>query len=488
MSAPILSTKLSIPAPRPDLIDRPQLFERLDAGLRLGHQLTLISAMAGSGKTMLMAAWLRRIDRPAGWLAVDSDDNDVARFISQLIAALRRIDSSIGQAAQNLLEAQHPPSLESLTGLLINDIAATSTAFVLVLDNFQAIRTAAIHSTIAFLLDHQPPQLHLVLLTREDPPLPLPRLRARGQMTEVRTADLRFTTAEIARFLRQTYGLALDAPLVAALDARTEGWIAGVQLAALALQEHDDLAKCIDDFSGSHRYVIDYLAEDVLRQLPDDLRAFLGQTAILGRLTAPLCDAVTGRTDSAACLQRLMQANMFIIPLDEHREWYRYHPLFAEFLCSALRTDEHPTLHRRAAHWYRAQGFLEEAVEHALASNDRQLATDLIGQAARRGFQQDRPPTLLGWVGAVPETQMRTAQPLQPAAAPAETFSLLEALSRREGEILRLIETGMPNEAVAHALVIAPGTVKKHLDNIYGKLGVHNRTEAVARARQLDLL
>ncbi|HET9221755.1 MAG TPA: AAA family ATPase, partial [Roseiflexaceae bacterium] len=445
MSAPILATKLSVPPLRPDLIDRAKLFERLDAGLRLGHQLTLISAMAGSGKTMLVAAWLRRIDRPVGWLAVDSGDNDPARFAAQLIAVLRRIGSSLGQAAQNVLEAQHPPDLESLIGLLINDIVVTSTALVLVLDNLQMIQAPAIHSMIAFLLDHQPPQLHLVLLTREDPPLPLPRLRARGQMTELRTADLRFTTAEIARFLRQTYSLALDARLVAALDARTEGWIAGVQLAALALQEHADPGKHVYDFSGGHHYVIDYLAEDVLRHQPGDLRAFLGQTAILRRLTAPLCDAVTGRTDSAACLQRLTQANMFIIPLDEHREWYRYHPLFAEFLRSTLRSDEYPTLHRRAAQWYRAQGFLEEAVDHALASNDCELAADLIAQAAGRAILPGHWTTSPGWLSAAPEAQGRLIQPVRPAAVLAEALVLLEPLSRREGEILRLIETGMPN-------------------------------------------
>ncbi|HET9222117.1 MAG TPA: LuxR C-terminal-related transcriptional regulator, partial [Roseiflexaceae bacterium] len=202
----------------------------------------------------------------------------------------------------------------------------------------------------------------------------------------------------------------------------------------------------------------------------------------------PLCNAVTGRTDSAACLQRLTQANIFIIPLDEHREWYRYHPLFAEFLRSVLRSDEYPMLHRRAAHWYRAQGFLEEAVDHALASNDRELAADLIAQAAGWAILPGHLTTLPGWLSVAPEARGRLIQSVRPAAVLAETLALLEPLSRREGEILRLIETGMPNEAVAHALVIAPGTVKKHLDNIYGKLGVHNRTAAVARARQLELL
>ena len=408
MSAPILSTKLSVPPLRPHLVDRPQLFERLDAGLRLGRQLTLIAAMAGSGKTTLASAWLQRIDRPVGWLALDRDDNDPVRFATQLIDVLQRIDSGIGQAARSILEAQHPPAPEVLTAVLINDIAATSTTFVLALDDFHVIQAPAVYSMIAFLLDHQPLQLHVVLLTREDPPLPLPRLRARGQMTELRTEDLRFTSAEIARFLGQIHGLTLDAELLAVLEARTEGWIAGVQLAALALQERDDPAEYIQAFSGSHRYVIDYLAEDVLQRLPDDLRAFLRQTAILDRLTAPLCDAVTGRTDSADCLARLQQANLFIIPLDERREWYRYHPLFAEFLCSALRTEEHPALHRRAAQWYRAHGFLEEAVGQALASNDRELAADLIAQAAGRAIQQGQLTTLLGWLSALPDAQVRT--------------------------------------------------------------------------------
>jgi LuxR family maltose regulon positive regulatory protein len=280
---------------------------------------------------------------------------------------------------------------------------------MLVLDDFYMAQTPAIHAMIAFLLDHQPPHLHLILLTREDPLLPLPRLWAHGRLTELRAADLCFTAAESARFLQQTHGLALDASLVSALEARTEGWIAGVQLATLALQECADAATYIHAFSGSQRYVVDYLAEDVFQWLPTDLRAFLRQTATLNRLSAPLCDAVTERADSAACLQQLEQANLFVIPLDEHRTWYRYHHLFAEFLRSAVGTDEQATLHRRAAQWHQAHGFLEEAVDHALASNDQELAADLITQAAGKAMQKGELTILLGWLAALPDARVRTS-------------------------------------------------------------------------------
>jgi LuxR family transcriptional regulator, maltose regulon positive regulatory protein len=408
MSALLLSTKLSIPPMRPNLVARPQLIQQLDAGLRLERTLTLISAMAGSGKTTLATAWLQHVDRPVGWLSLDQDDNDLVRFMAHLIAVLKQINSAIGQAAQGVLEAQPIPSVESLVTLLINDIATVANTFVLALDDFHVIQAPAIHALIECLLDHQPRQLHLVLLTREDPPLALPRLRARGQLTELRTADLRFRADEIARFLQQTHGLVLEAELIAALEARTEGWITGVQLAALALQGRDGAADYIHAFSGSHRYLIDYLAEDVLQRLPHDLCTFLHQTAILNRLTPPLCDAVAGRTDSALCLRQLEQANLFVIPLDDRREWYRYHHLFAEFLRSALEPEEGPLLHLRAAQWYQAHGFLEEAIDHALESNNQELATNLIIQAASQTIQDGRLTTLLRWLEAMPDAQVRT--------------------------------------------------------------------------------
>jgi LuxR family maltose regulon positive regulatory protein len=363
--------------------------------------------MAGAGKTTLVAAWLQRTGRPATWLSLDRDDNDPLCFAMYLIAALQRVDSAIGQAAQSILEAQHLPPAEALMAPLINDIAETAAPFILALDDFHVIRTPAIHAMIGFLLEHQPPQLHLVLLTREDPPLPLPRLRVRDQLTELRADDLRFTADEIARFLQQTNGLALGADLIAALEARTEGWIAGVQLAALALQQRSDVGEYIRAFSGSQRYVIDYLATDVLQRLPNNLRTFLRQTAILNRLTAPLCDAVTGRTDGAASIQQLEHANLFVTPLDGRREWYRYHHLFAEFLRSAVGTDEQPMLHRRAAQWYHANGFVEDAVGHALASNDEELAARLIGEIASQAIQKGQLTTLLGWLAAMPDACVR---------------------------------------------------------------------------------
>jgi LuxR family maltose regulon positive regulatory protein len=407
MFTPLLTTKLYIPPIRPELVSRPRLIERLDAGVDC--KLTLVSAAAGFGKTMLVAEWLNRLQRPCTWLSLDKGDNDPVQFVTYLIAALQAVDEGIGQAALSLLGAPQLPPIESLVRLLINDIAASPQPFVLVLDDYGAIHNEAIHETVEFLIEHQPSQVQLVLVTRQDPPLPLPRLRVRRQMVEIGEQDLRFTTEEAGDFLKQALGLDLDPQIIAALEARTEGWIAGLQLAALSVQGRsaDRIAGFVDLFRGSHRHVIDYLAEEVLAQQSDEIRDFLCQTSILDRLTAPLCDEVTGRSDSKEVLRQLDRANLFLIPLDDQRQWYRYHHLFADFLRTELDAETQASLHWRASHWLARQGLLPEAVKHALVARDWDLAVRTVALASEEAFRFGSLATLQSWLDALPDEMVR---------------------------------------------------------------------------------
>jgi len=288
MATPLLTTKLHIPPPRPNLVPRPRLIQRLDEGLRLGHRLTLVSAPAGSGKTTLVTEWLHNTDRPSTWLSLDEGDNDPVRFFTYLVAALQKVDRGIGQTTQSLLGMPQLPPVEALMTAIINDIAVTPTPFALVLDDYHVIDDVSILKAAGFLLEHQPPQIHLVIATREDLPLSLSRWRARGQMTEMRVHDLRFTIEETALFFSKAMGLDLSDEDVVALEARTEGWIAGLQLAALSMQGRDDLSGFVAAFSGSHRYILDYLADEVLHRQPEEIRTFLLQTSILNRLRPAL--------------------------------------------------------------------------------------------------------------------------------------------------------------------------------------------------------
>jgi len=407
MVAPLLATKLYIPPGRPDLVSRPRLIERLNASV--DRKLVLVSAAAGFGKTTLVAEWLNGLECPRTWLSLDEGDNDPVRFLTYLIAALQEVDESLGQTAQTLLGSPQLPPVESLATLLLNDIAATPQPFVLVLDDYHAIHEASIHETVEFLIDHQPPQMQWVLVTRQDPPLPLPRLRVRRQVVEISEQDLRFTADEARDLLRQALGLDLDPQFIAALEARTEGWIAGLQLAALSVRGKPagQIAEFIEHFSGSHRHVIDYLAEEVLAQQSGEIREFLCQTSILDRLTAPLCDAVSGRGDSKEMLRHLDGANLFLVPLDDQREWYRYHRLFADFLRTELDAETEAMLHLRASRWLVAHGLLSEAAKHALASGDLDQAAQVIAQASAEAFRFGSLATLEGWLGALPDEIVR---------------------------------------------------------------------------------
>jgi len=414
MSASLLTTKLYIPPPRPTAVNRPRLLARLHAGLH--GRLTLVSAPAGFGKTTLVGAWVAGCGRPVAWLSLDTGDNDPTRFLTYLTAALQRVAPDLGAGVLTALRSPQPLPLEALLTALVNEVAALPTPSLLVLDDYHIIESAAVGEALAFLVEHLPPSLHLVIATREDPPLPLARLRARGQLTEVRAADLRFTFDEAAAFLRQVMGLDLSADAIAALEARTEGWIAGLQLAAISMQGYgDDHATFIDSFTGSHRFVMDYLVEEVLAQQPANVQTFLLRTSILERMCAALCEAVVGTDagDGQATLGWLERANLFLVPLDSERRWYRYHHLFADLLRQRLaasltadNTVNDAVLHRRASQWYEANGLLLEAFQHAVAAHDIDRAAFLVeGNGMPLHFRGAVKP-VLDWLAALPTHEL----------------------------------------------------------------------------------
>jgi LuxR family transcriptional regulator, maltose regulon positive regulatory protein len=366
MPTPILATKLYLPQLRSHVVSRPRLITRLNEGLQ--GKLTLISAPAGFGKTTLVSQWLAGCGRPAAWLSLDAWENDPARFLTYLIAALQTLEATIGAGVVNVLQSPQPPSTESILTTLLNDITAISDEFILVLDDYHVIEAKPVGQALTSLVEHLPPHMHLVIVTREGPPLPLARLRARGYLSELRAADVRFTPAEAAEFLNQVMGLTLSAEHIAALERRTEGWIADLQLAALSLQGHQDATSFIASFTGSHQFVMDYLVEEVLGQQSESVQTFLLRTSILDHLCGPLCDAVV--LDSAPCgqatLEYLERANLFTIPLDNERRWYRYHHLFADLLRLRLRQSvtsspgeaesQVNALHIRASVWFEDHG------------------------------------------------------------------------------------------------------------------------------------
>ncbi len=374
----------------------------------MARSLTLVSAPAGFGKTTLLAQWLVESDMPVAWLSLGPEDNDPTRFLSYLIAALQTLHAQLGTTALEMLHTPRPVPSETVLAVLANDLVERGGSdFALVLDDYHVITAESIQRSMAFLLEHLPPQLHLVLATRADPPLPLARLRAQGQLCEIRTADLRFGAAEVSAFLQAVMGLDLEASAIATLEHRTEGWIVGLQLAALSLQGRVDASAFLAAFTGSHRYVLDYLSDEMLARQSSVVQSFLLRTSILDRLSEPLCDAVTGQEGSQAMLEALERANLFVVPLDDERGWYRYHHLFAQVLHSHLQQREPtliPVLHRRASSWYEQHDLPAEAVQHALAAPDVELAARLIEPIAIRIIFQGQLYTLLGWLNAFPET------------------------------------------------------------------------------------
>lgn len=449
MVAPILATKLFVPSPRQKIVLRPRLIERLDEGFSSGRKLTLISAPAGFGKSTLLSEWHEHLCWGAAqadnnekrdakgiqqiaWLSLDPADNDLVRFQRYLIAALQRIAPNIGAGALAALQSPQPPPVEPLLIALLNEIAAIPNRFILVLDDYHVIQAKTVDDALAFLIENMPPQMHLVIATRQDPDLALALLRARDQLVELRAADLRFTGPEAADFINRVMGLDLVANDIAALETRTEGWIAGLQLAALAIQgqlardENDAIQGTaplhkrqvitgfISSFAGSHRFVLDYLVGEVLERRPAKERSFLLQTSVLDRLCGPLCDAVTEQANGRETLETFEHNNLFVVSLDDQRRWYRYHHLFAEVLQAQLmekQPDQVAGLHQRASAWYERNGLASDAIHHALAAKDFERAADLVELQVRPMYYSGLEATWVGWVKQLPDEVVR-ARPL----------------------------------------------------------------------------
>lgn len=406
MPTPILSTKIYIPTRRHRMVVRPRLIKQLNEGLN--RKLTLVSAPAGFGKTTLVSDWLDKCDRPVAWLSLDEGDNDPIRFLTYIVVALQTIAPTTGVGVLKLLHSPQAPSMEAILTLLLNEIATIPEHFILVLDDYHSIDTTPIHHALIFLLAHLPPQMHLVLATREDPPLPLARLRVRNYLTELRVADLRFTSSEAAEFFKEVMGLQLSEATIVALENRTEGWIAGLQLAGISMQGLADPTTFVRSFTGSHHFVLDYLVEEVLQQQSDPIQKFLLYTSISDRLCGALCDAVllnpsaTGQTT----LESIERANLFIIPLDNERRWYRYHHLFTELLRQRLHHSlpkhEIEELHRRASLWFEANVLEMEAFHHAVAANDIERAGSLIEGAGMPLYFRGAALPVLKWLESLP--------------------------------------------------------------------------------------
>ncbi len=448
MSAPLITTKLFVPQPHPGLVRRPRLIQRLQEGLSQGRRLTLLSAPAGYGKTTLLGEWMHgttlrnsncEMRNRTAWLSLDAGDNDLSRFLAYLIAALDTVEDGLGMGARSLLGSSQPLPAQAILTPVINGLAAVSAPLTLVLDDYQVITAQPVHEAVAFLLDHLPPGAHLVIATRTDPPLSLARLRARAQLTEIRLEDLRFTTEESAELLNQVAGLGLAAEDLAALEGRTEGWAAGLQMASLAIQAllstggPADIPRFVREFSGSHRYVLDYLLGEVLQHQPHCVQVFLLQTSILQRFCGPLCDAVLDwmqgneswedlalqlpspdaqcASPGQAVLEYLDRANLFLVSLDGERRWYRYHRLFADLLRARLQRLQpglEAALHSRAAQWFAENGWFSEAIDHALAAEDFERAAHLIGDIAPTTlWARGEVASLLGWLQALPERVLR---------------------------------------------------------------------------------
>ena len=404
MKFKLLSTKLYIPPTRSTLVVRDRLHDLLFRGMN--NKLTLVSAPAGFGKTTLISEWVTSCDQTPVWLSLDRNDNELNRFLSYLIITLQKIAPFIGEGIIDSLESPQSFTIQTLLVDLINDITQVSEHFILVLDDYHHITNDEVHSTVNFLLENLPSQMHIVISTRSDPPWPMARLRARGEMNEIRTRDLRFTKYESDKFLLNVMGLQLTNRDLEEIDSKTEGWIAGLQMAALSMRNRDDVSGYIRSFSQNHRFILDYLVEEVLSQQSVEVQDFLLKTSILERLTEPLCDQLIGGDSDTDMLLDLDQSNLFLVPLDYDRQWYRYHHLFSELLRGKLAQtypDEISTLHRKASNWYEAHGYSEDAIFHAFEAGDLQIAADLIELFAMDAINESKIRTLSDWIEKLPQ-------------------------------------------------------------------------------------
>ena len=457
-SVHILTTKLYIPPARADVISRPDLVEKLLSGVDRPGCFTLVSGPAGFGKTTLLSELVNRRESPTAWVSLDEGDNDPIRFWTYFIAACQSILDDVGESALELLYSSQQLPDDTIPTLLINDLAAHDQSIVLVLDDYHEIQNSSIHDGLLFLLDYLPQNLHTIVSTRIDPPWPLVRYRARNRLVEIRTQDLRFTVEEAAAFLNYTMGLELSADDVAALGERTEGWIAGLQLAALSIQGRSDRADFIRAFTGSHIYIAEYLIEEILQKQPEDIQLFLLQTSILERMNAGLCEAVTGCQDGQAVLMSLDRANIFIVPLDDEGQWFRYHHLFADLLRVRLGqhhpADEIAALQLRSADWYEQNGFVLEAVNHILAAGDFERAATLVDRAGQTMVFTDQ-NNLKKWLDALPDESFDNHPRL-------EIYRVLIALSR--GILDMSEETLLEKERLVKSLPPSPENDRLRLE------------------------
>jgi LuxR family maltose regulon positive regulatory protein len=401
----LLVTKTRLPQLPPDWVARPRLSGKLNEALR--HKLVLISAPAGYGKTTLLSETLHGLKKPVGWVSLDSSDNNPAIFWTYLVTALQNIMPGVCQPLLNTLQSPESPPASWLLTAFINSISSHEGDFILVLDDYHTIESPAIHEAVSFIVEHAPPQFHLVIASRIDPPLPLARWRVRGELAEIRADDLGFNLGEASELLTRVTGIGLSETDLTTLENRTEGWIAGLKMAALSLQGKRDISGYINAFSGSNRYILDYLAEEVLSQQPPGIKQFLLETSILERLCGPLCDAVTGCSDSQSVLVRLESSNLFITPLDDERRWYRYHQLFAIILHNQLVLSEPRQinrLHKRASIWYEKEGLTGEAIDHSLKGDDAERAVDILENEAPLMLGQSQAAKLLDYLPRIPQT------------------------------------------------------------------------------------
>ncbi|MGB3295746.1 MAG: LuxR C-terminal-related transcriptional regulator [Phormidesmis sp.] len=457
---PLLETKLYPPQWSADLVSRPRLIDHIHPQ----RKLTLVSAPAGFGKTTLLAEWIAAVPtRPVAWVSLDQSDNDPAVYWTYLITALRKIQPDLGERSLALLQSPQPPPIESVLMTLLNELTTVEDDIVLILDDYHVISTQAIHDGIGFLLSHLPPQVHLIIASRADPPLPLARLRSHKELTELRVSDLRFTPNEAAAFLNQVMELEISAEDVSALEQRTEGWIAGLQLAALSLQGREDAADFVAAFSGDDRYIVDYLLEEVLQRQPDRIRHFLLQTAILERLSGSLCNAVTDQTDGQEMLETLERGNLFIIPLDNKRQWYRYHHLFADVLqAHALMEwpEQIPSLHGRASDWCEQNGSFSDAIRHVLAAQDFERAAGLIEQVWPTMRRRQRQTTVLSWITSLPDALIRNRPVLSIAyALVLLNDGQLDAVESRLQDAERCLGADIAVDSAADSEPLAVGSV-----------------------------
>jgi LuxR family maltose regulon positive regulatory protein len=472
----LLATKLHVPRQRPGFVLRPRLLERLQEGME--QQVVVVCTPAGFGKTSLLADWTRRDRRPVAWLSLDEGDNDPARFWRHVVAALEGVRPGVAERVTPLLGPPVPSSFEGLVTALLNQLAAQPDEVVLVLDDYHLVEAPPVHGSLGFLVEHLPLQVRLVVASRSDPPLPLARLRGRGQLAELREADLRFTPEEAAELLREAVGPGVPLPdtVVAALADRTEGWAAGLQLAALSLQGHLDIDAFVHSFSGSHRHVLDYLTEEVLDRQPEPLVGFLLETSVLERLCGPLCDAVTGRVDSQRLLEQAERANLFLVPLDEVRGWWRYHHLFADLLRARLqqeRPERVAELHRAAAAWCERHGLGDDAIRHALAANDPQWVLRVVEQHVTAAMARSEGATLARWLAALPGELVRSRPRLCLLGAyRAVTDGQPEVLRRWLDDAERALANNGDTAAAAPSEPTQEGWAAGWLTNVPGSLAV----------------